>query len=564
MNAFAFSCILVIVSNLSIAALVLWKSSDRKIGYKWAFLCLTVAIWGFGGYKFSTTTSKETAFFWWQIAHFGAVLTPVIYYHFVSEYLKKKKHLLLFLLYFLAAIFLFFNLFFKELFLGDLRVIFNQFYWHNWYKDKSLIYLFFYISFYWYLLAYAFLLLLKYYRHTSGIKRNQLKYFLLGSVFGWLGAHGNFPVCFGLDIYPYANFLIAIYSIMIGYAMVKHHLMDIDIVIKKGLVYSLLVAVITAGYLVFVMTIGRAFQGVVGYQPFIINLLAIFIIALLFNPLRDKIQHFLDKRFFKGTLESLSQEKERLQQELTRSERLKAVATFASGMAHEIKNPLTSIKTFTEYLPSRKNDSEFLNKFSKIVSGEVNRIDSLVHQLLNFAKPAPLNLKAVDIHKLLDDILSFLSNDFLKHKIKVIKEFNANIRESNDANSRESNANPREFIRGNACLIKADQNQIKQSFLNLFLNSIDAMPNGGTLVISTKLSSSDSRSVVICVKDTGGGISKEDRPHIFEPFYSKKEDSTGLGLSIVYNIVKEHSGNIDVKSEAGEGAEFIIELLAMV
>jgi len=314
----------------------------------------------------------------------------------------------------------------------------------------------------------------------------------------------------------------------------------------------------------------------VGYSSLIISILYAFVIALFFNPVRNKIQHFADRIFLGKDPIQIARENELMRQELERTERLKAVATFASGMAHEIKNPLTSIKTFAEYLPKKRNDAEFLNKFSKIVSGEVGRIDSLVHQLLDFAKPAPLNLQTVDINSLLDDILGFLNNDFLKYKIKVIKEFNTdehglkstddhglNISEFNtDEHGLKSTDDHRLNISDNSCLIKGDSNQLRQAFLNLFLNAIDAMPDGGTLSITTSIcdNSPEEKFAEISVKDTGCGIPKEDLPHIFEPFYSKKEEGTGLGLSIVYNIIKEHKGSIKAESRLGKGTTFIIKL----
>ncbi|NQU19406.1 hypothetical protein HQ550_04575 [bacterium] len=228
-----------------------------------------------------------------------------------------------------------------------------------------------------------------------------------------------------------------------------------------------------------------------------------------------------------------------------RSEKLKAVATFASGMAHEIKNPLTAIKTFAEYLPQKTEDKEFLGKFSKIVGSEVEKIDNLVHQLLDFSKPAPLQLKKADIHKLVDETLELLNNQFIRHNIKVNKNYS-------------------DF----EMIAVIDRNQMKQVSLNLFINAIEAMSNGGTLTVSTELvnsgeirdNSCKKRFVRICVQDTGCGISEKDLPHIFEPFYSTKEKGSGLGLSIVYNIIKEHKGSIKAESRINKGTKFVIEL----
>ena len=132
------------------------------------------------------------------------------------------------------------------------------------------------------------------------------------------------------------------------------------------------------------------------------------LIALIFTPLKNKIQDLVDRSFFKATPMEISEQ----------NEKLKAVATLASGLAHEIKNPLTPIKTFSEQLPSRLDDKEFLLKFSKIISKEVDRIDSLVQELLSFAKPSPPQLKPVNIHQLIEQILDLLNNDLIFERIE--------------------------------------------------------------------------------------------------------------------------------------------------
>ncbi|MDB4349781.1 ATP-binding protein, partial [Omnitrophica bacterium] len=224
----------------------------------------------------------------------------------------------------------------------------------------------------------------------------------------------------------------------------------------------------------------------------------------------------------------------RLREELQRSEKLKAVGTLAAGMAHEIKNPLSAIKTFTEYLPEKHNDPSFRDKFKRIVGSEVEKINNIVGQVLDFAKPKPLSLKKTDMHVLLDDTLSLLSNDLLQKRINVVKEYVS------------SKLN-----------VDVDPNQLKQAFLNIFLNAIDAMPKGGSLTIST---AKKNNNIAISVQDTGCGIPKKNIPHLFDPFYSNKEGSTGLGLSIVHGIIKKHNGSIVVESGEGKGSKFIVKL----
>jgi signal transduction histidine kinase len=217
---------------------------------------------------------------------------------------------------------------------------------------------------------------------------------------------------------------------------------------------------------------------------------------------------------------------------------MKSIAILASGMAHEIKNPLTPIKTFSEQLPSRLDDKEFLLKFSKIINKEVDRIDSLVQELLSFAKPSPPQLIETDIHQLIEQTLEFLNNDLIRHKINL--------------NTLFENENG---------FINIDRKQIKQALLNIFLNAIDAMPNGGILTIETSIIASVAKqSFIIKISDTGCGIKPIDLPHIFDPFFTKKDHGTGLGLSITHEAIKNHNGKIFTKSELGKGTTFKIEL----
>ncbi|MFH2138351.1 MAG: ATP-binding protein [Candidatus Omnitrophota bacterium] len=258
MHIFAFSSISVSVSTGLITIFVLWKGRNRSIDYIWAFLCCFVCIWGLAGYKISTVDSKSIAFFWWQMAHVGIIFIPISYYHFSYAFVESKNIFQKYILYgsyALGSIFLLLTFFApRGVFLGDLRLVFNQFYTHDWRSYRSILYLLFYIGFYWGLLLYSFSLLINKYRSSRGILKNQLRYLLVASVIGWIGAHGYYLVVFGIDIYPHSNFLIALYPVIIAYAIIKHQLMDVRVALTRGaillMVYFLIVA-IPAFFIVF-------------------------------------------------------------------------------------------------------------------------------------------------------------------------------------------------------------------------------------------------------------------------------------------------------------------------
>ena len=146
-------------------------------------------------------------------------------------------------------------------------------------------------------------------------------------------------------------------------------------------------------------------------------------IATLFQPLKERIQRFVDFRFFKGTLESLAEERQELQEEIRRTDQLRIAGILASGLAHEIKNPLTSIKTFTKYLPERKNEGGFIEKFQEVVGNEVNRIEKLTKDLLNFTKPKPPTFEKVDAHDILDKTLNLIEHELSLKKVRTLRHY---------------------------------------------------------------------------------------------------------------------------------------------
>ena len=288
-----------------------------------------------------------------------------------------------------------------------------------------------------------------------------------------------------------------------------------------------------------------------------ISIFTAFGLGLLFIPLRQRIQRFVDQYFFKGTHEEIVLQNEQLRQEIAQSDKYKTLSTLASGVAHEIKNPLTSIQTFCEYLPRKLDDREFLLKFSRLVGKEVERIDGMVHELLDYSKPAPLALKKTDVNKLIQDTLNTLNSQFIKNRIDVVvtkssfgfaQDPSEGIPSDVEGQGHTSPAKPP--------LLDIDANRIKQALLNLFLNAIEAMPSGGKLTVS---SIAHSTSHIVTITDTGSGIPPEDLKHIFDPFFSRKDQGTGLGLAIVQGIVEQHKGRIKIESRVGTGTVVKLE-----
>jgi signal transduction histidine kinase len=241
----------------------------------------------------------------------------------------------------------------------------------------------------------------------------------------------------------------------------------------------------------------------------------------------------------------LYEDLKRSQTLVQRTDRLRSLETIAGGFAHEIRNPLTSIKTFVQLAPERKDDSEFIDQFSKIVSEDVDRIERLIREILDYARYMEPRFMEEDLNDVVSSCLYFVEVKAGSKSITIERHLASGLPP-----------------------VRLDRQQIKQVLLNLFLNAMDAMgDSGGTLTVRTRRLIKQGRDtwVQIEVADTGSGIPADNLEHIFDPFYTTKHESgeregTGLGLSIVHQIVQEHRGYIEVESMVGNGTTFFVSL----
>jgi len=214
-------------------------------------------------------------------------------------------------------------------------------------------------------------------------------------------------------------------------------------------------------------------------------------------------------------------------------EKRAAIAEMALIVAHEVKNPLNSIKAATNYLKNNFK-GKILNEFLSIIDKEVNRLNDLVNSFLFYAKPLPLKLEKNDINKVIKEVINLIKAEFEKEGKIFRTELDLQIPE-----------------------FYFDAGQIKQVLLNLLINAEEATKKGDTIFLKTK---KENNFVKIIVKDTGIGISEENLKKIFEPFFTTKSSGSGLGLACVERIIKEHGGEIEVKSEINKGTEFVIKI----
>ncbi|MFA5876043.1 MAG: ATP-binding protein, partial [Candidatus Margulisiibacteriota bacterium] len=278
-----------------------------------------------------------------------------------------------------------------------------------------------------------------------------------------------------------------------------------------------------------------------------------------------------------GTLASafnlMTKELRESQDRLILSEKLASLGTMAAGMAHEIKNPLVSLRTFTQLLQQKWDDEEYRKKFVQIVPHEIERINKIAESLLKFGKPMKPELTKVDVNALLEDVLLLFESEAKKNNVRITTKF------------------------AELPLIVGDQGQLSQALVNIVLNAIQAMKKGGELTVKTDVGEvihlgkmlgnkgkfrrdgnvgemtfgeeeSGAQSevlkptgvVFVEISDTGEGIPAENLKSLFDPFFTTKMTGTGMGLPITLRIIEEHKGSIKVRSQLDAGTTFLITL----
>jgi two-component system sensor histidine kinase HydH len=227
-----------------------------------------------------------------------------------------------------------------------------------------------------------------------------------------------------------------------------------------------------------------------------------------------------------------------LKREVETTRRLASLGRLAAGIAHEIRNPLSSIKGFATYFKERYRDNPDDQKTSEIMIQEVDRLNRVITQLLEFARPPAIQKKRASLQSLIQRSLKMIESQTSAKGIQVLSDLPSNIQG-----------------------VDLDPDGINQVLLNLYLNAIEAMERGGTLTVSLS-KREGSPWVKLTVSDTGTGISEEDLEHVFDPYFTTKQTGTGLGLAIVHKIIEAHRGEVRVESEVGRGTTISVLLPA--
>jgi signal transduction histidine kinase len=237
-----------------------------------------------------------------------------------------------------------------------------------------------------------------------------------------------------------------------------------------------------------------------------------------------------------------------LEERLRRADRLAALGTMAAGIAHDIRNPLTSILIFSQLMSLHHDDPEVREKFNRVVPRELERVQAVIEDMMELARPATMHREPVNLNELLTQVLELYEGQANAQGIKIAKEYERDL-----------------------AFCMADRKRLHRCFGNIVSNAVQAMPSGGDLILRTRQVASvvfpragvDGRAesaVQVTVSDTGHGIPADRISRIFDPFFTTKEKGMGLGMAIAHRIVEDHKGTIDVQSEEGLGTTFTVQL----
>ena len=219
-------------------------------------------------------------------------------------------------------------------------------------------------------------------------------------------------------------------------------------------------------------------------------------------------------------------EDKRIRAELTQKDKMSSLGTLISGIAHEIRNPLSTINTYIELLPLKYDNEKFRSKIVHQLPTEINRLDKMLTDLLDYAKPRTMDLREFCLFDLLNEVSELFESILISKEIEIV------------------------IIAPKSVILNADRNKIKQVFINLMLNSIDAIQEVGLIEIKV---SELVNSILIEFHDNGCGISSDILPQILDPFYTTKQKGTGLGLATCYQYITDHHGKLKIKSNLQKG-----------
>jgi len=382
-------------------------------------------------------------------------------------------------------------------------------------------------------IGFTLYLLFKAHRNATGMERNQYKYMFLALFFAFIAAALYFYEVYSSKIAFLYYYVQLLYSLIVAYAIVAHHLMDITVIVRKTVIYSMVTGILAA-IMVFVAMLSVHYtEGVLGYKTFYALGVATCVITAIFHPLQLKVQGFVDRHVFRGWADR------------------DMVREVAAGFSHELKSPLAGLSLKAQLMleeleeveagrSSLKNALPRIKEELRYLVSQSMDAARRIEAVRGVAEPIAGQVGPVDVAAVLDGSLVFLKSRLGQGSVAVYRDLAKNL-------------SP----------VQSNEKQLEIVFINLIKNALDAMEGAKTGRPQTLrvAACEQNGSVLISVKDSGPGIATKDISRIFDPYYTTKgHKGTGMGLYLSQQIVKAHRGSIELKSEEGKGTEFIITL----
>jgi signal transduction histidine kinase len=674
--------------SAALATVVIIKNHRSLVNRVFFALLLTTSVWQIATSAVVSATFQEEAYLASKIGFTAIALIPILTYHLIIAFLRTPHRATLTAGYLTTGLIII-PLNWANIFLDEPY----HYSWGYWYKaaypHREFLIIFALYS------TMSFYLLIKHLKkEQEPVERNRIKLVNAALLIGYIGALDFIPT-YGMPLYPPSVIFLMISFSLFTYAIVKYRLMNVHLVLKKSLVYSLSAGLLTGVFIVLTLTLLKIISLFTHIDSYPISIFTALLISFLFNPIKNRMQQFVDTHFYKGSddhydtirtvttqlalasdisticvaitdaltasikidntsfyirsdetlipvcqkvhqqplnmfgtndqdspplntalVEQLENRKDvilkedlhgkdgrdvspleqtltllntqavvpifidgkldavitlgkklsgeiytdhdidllriiansaaisikssRIYQDKVRSEKLATVGLIAVTLAHEIKNPLASIKTFFQLLPERYNtDPDFRETFSRIIPNEIRRIDTLVTELLELSRQNPKESALMDINvtDIMEDALKLFSLHLQDAGITISRNFASDLQ-----------------LRGN-------RDKMKQAIINLISNACQSMTKGGYLKLTTE---QKDNLIKLYIQDTGCGIAQKNIKHIFDPFFTTKDIGIGLGLPISKQIIESMGGTIEVHSQELVGTTYVITFEPLV
>ena len=526
MNIFALSAFINGISATIFGAFIFLKN-PKKLGNKiFGLMSLGLAIWGFAYALWQITPDREMALLWVRVLSIGSSIIPITFLHWILILYKIKltrlNKLVLLFGYLTSVIFIFFS--FHPSFVKEVS---SNYYFQWWPKAGNFYSV--YIATYIVLVSYACLILFKKYKHSSGHIHEQIKYIILAVIFGFFGGATNFPMWYDISLPPYGSFLVALYPLILSYAIIRHKLFEIKVVLT-----SLFVSFIAILLLINAISSNAVFDYCI--------LLAFIIFGyLLIKSVGREIKQ-------RERIEEMALDLKKAYEDLKKLD--KAKSEFLSIASHQLRTPLTAIKGYLSMVLEGRYGKlqQKLNKPIKNVYKATGQLNQLVGTLLNISRIESGKTKVTKTKVNLKKLLAQIVEEF-----KIVAE--------------EKNLYLKLNLEPNLHELFLDKEKITQVFMNIIDNAIKYTEKGGIAIEAKRKRTDIGKAILVTISDTGMGMTEKDIEDLFQKFSRGPAGEklwtggSGLGLYIAKKFVEMHNGKIWVKSKgADQGTTFFIEL----